>query len=68
VAKSKGTIKFFNAQTGFGFITPDNNGKDLFVHINNVKGDAQSLREGQKVEFVEGPGRKGPEATEVTIL
>ncbi len=68
MAKSKGTIKFFNAQKGFGFITPDNNGKDLFVHINNVKGDAQSLREGQKVEFVEGPGRKGPEATEVTIL
>lgn len=68
VVKSKGTIKFFNAQKGFGFITPENNGKDLFVHINNVKGDAQSLREGQKVEFIEGPGRKGPEATEVTIL
>ena len=68
MVKSKGTIKFFNAQKGFGFITPDNGGKDLFVHINNVKGDAQSLREQQKVEFIEGPGRKGPEATEVTIL
>ncbi|HEY4254856.1 MAG TPA: cold shock domain-containing protein [Chlamydiales bacterium] len=68
MAKSKGTIKFFNSQKGFGFITPDNGGKDLFVHANNVKGDAQSLREGQKVEFVEGPGRKGPEATEVTVL
>lgn len=68
LAKSKGTIKFFNAQKGFGFITPDNGGKDLFVHANNVNGDPKSLREGQKVEFVEGPGRKGPEATEVNIL
>ena len=66
--KSKGTVKFFNLQKGFGFITPDNGGKDLFVHVNNVRGDARSLREGQKVEYVEGPGRKGPEATEVTLL
>jgi len=68
VAKSKGTIKFFNSQKGFGFITPDDGGKELFVHTSNIKGDASSVREGQKVEFVEGPGRKGPEATEVTLL
>ena len=68
MAKSRGTLKFFNAQKGFGFITPDNGGKDLFVHSNNVEGDPQSLREGQKVEYVEGAGRKGPEATQVTIL
>lgn len=68
MAKSKGTIKFFNKQKGFGFITPDSGGKDLFVHTSNVNGDADSLREGQKVEFVEGPGRKGPEATDVTPL
>ncbi len=68
MAKSKGTIKFFNAQKGFGFITPDNGGKDLFVHANSVQGDPNSLREGQKVEFVEGSGRKGPEANDVTIL
>ena len=67
-SKNKGTIKFFNTQKGFGFITPDNGGKDLFVHANNVKGDVHSLREGQKVEFIEGPGRKGPEATEVDVL
>lgn len=65
MTKQTGTLKFFNAQKGFGFITPDNGGKDLFVHANNVNGDPKSLREGQKVEFVEGAGRKGPEATEV---
>jgi CspA family cold shock protein len=68
MAKSKGTIKFFNSQKGFGFIAPDNGGKDLFVHANNVQGDPKSLREGQKVEFVEGVGRKGPEAIEVSPL
>lgn len=66
--KSKGTIKFFNIQKGFGFITPDNGGKDLFVHANNVEGDVHALREGQKVEFIEGPGRKGPEATQVSAI
>jgi len=68
VHKHKGTIKFFNAQKGFGFITPDNGGKDIFVHANNVKGDPKSLREGQKVEYSEGSGRKGPEAIEVNPL
>lgn len=67
-SKSKGKIKFFNAQKGFGFITPDNGGKDLFVHTSNIIGDARLLHEGQSVEYVEGAGRKGPEATEVTIL
>jgi len=66
--REKGTIKFFNSQKGFGFITPKNGGKELFVHANNVHGDAKSLHEGQEVEYVEGPGRKGPEATDVTIL
>ena len=68
VLKHKGKIKFFNAQKGFGFITPDNGGKDIFVHANNVIGDPKSLREGQEVEYVEGPGRKGPEATDVSIV
>ena len=67
MAKLKGTIKFFNTQKGFGFITPDNGGKELFVHASNILGDAKAVREGQKVEFVEGQGRKGPEATEVTL-
>lgn len=68
MAKVKGKIKFFNSQKGFGFITPDNGGKEIFVHTSNIKGDSRSLYEGQEVEYIEGPGRKGPEATEVTVL
>lgn len=68
MAKSKGTIKFYNAQKGFGFITPDSGGKELFVHASNILGGAENLKEGQKVEFTEGQGRKGPEAIEVSIL
>jgi CspA family cold shock protein len=68
MSKKQGTIKFFNGQKGFGFIAPDDGGKDIFVHANNVIGDPKSLREGQKVEYTEGEGRKGLEATEVTLL
>lgn len=68
VSKQKGTIKFFNANKGFGFITPKNGGKEVFVHASNIKGDAKSVREGQEVEYNEGQGRKGPEATDVSLL
>lgn len=47
---------------------PDNGGKDLFVHANNVNCDPKSLQEGQSVEYVEGPGRKGPEAIDVDVV
>lgn len=68
MAKSTGTVKFFNTQKGFGFITPDAGGKDLFVHLNSLASGMQTLSEGQKVEYVEEEGRKGPEARDVEGL
>ena len=68
MTKSTGSIKFFNAQKGFGFIKPDNGSKELFCHISNFEGDPESLQEGQRVSYKEGEGRKGAEAMEVTII
>lgn len=65
--KSTGKIKFYNLQKGYGFITPDAGGKDLFVHITNVQCDPNLLKEGQKVIYKEGVGKKGPEAIEVSV-
>ena len=61
-----GTVKWFNDSKGYGFITPDEGSKDLFVHFSNIAGDGfKSLTEGVKVEFDEREGQKGPEATNV---
>ena len=60
-----GTVKFFNADKGFGFITPDNGGKDLFVHISDVeRSGMSSLSDNQKVSFDSEPDSrgKGPKA------
>ena len=57
-----GTVKFFNENKGFGFITTADG--DVFVHVSNIVGGA-TLSEGQSVEFEVGQGRKGPEATSV---
>jgi len=62
-----GTVKWFNAGKGFGFITPSDGGADLFVHHSEIKTEGYaSLDEGQKVEFTVGQGKKGPCATGVT--
>ena len=63
---STGTVKWFNRNKGFGFITPDDGGDDLFVHHSEIKTEGYaSLDEGQKVEFEVGEGKKGPCATNV---
>jgi CspA family cold shock protein len=64
-----GTVKWFNDSKGFGFITPDDGGKDLFVHFSNVAGQGfKSLTEGAKVEFEPAEGEKGPVATNVVPI
>ena len=63
---STGTVKWFNGDKGYGFITPDDGGEDLFVHHSEIRTEGYaSLDEGQKVEFTVGQGKKGPCATSV---
>jgi CspA family cold shock protein len=63
---STGTVKWFNDAKGFGFITPDGGGKDLFVHFSAIQGSGfKTLKEGDKVQFEVGQGAKGPNATNV---
>ena len=62
-----GTVKWFNDAKGYGFITPADGSKDLFVHHSNINGDGfKSLAEGANVSFDERAGSKGPEAVNVT--
>ena len=64
-----GKVKFFNASKGFGFITPDDGGSDLFVHHTQIKvAGYATLDENQKVEFEVGQGKKGPCATNVSPI
>ncbi len=63
---STGTVKWFNEKKGFGFITPDDEGDDLFVHHSEIMTTGYAtLQEGQKVKFEIGEGKKGPCATKV---
>jgi CspA family cold shock protein len=63
-----GTVKFFNADKGFGFISREQ-GDDVFVHFSNIQASGyKSLEEGQRVEFDVAPGRKGEEAQNVRVI
>jgi CspA family cold shock protein len=64
-----GTVKWFSDDKGFGFITPDEGGRDLFVHFSGILGDGyRSLSEGSKVTYEEEAGDKGPKAINVQKL
>jgi CspA family cold shock protein len=64
-----GTVKFFNAEKGYGFISLEGGDKDVFVHYSNIQGNGyRTLEEGQKVEFDVAPGRKGDEAQNVRAV
>ena len=65
----QGIVKWFNDSKGFGFITPDGGGSDLFAHFSEIQsGGFKSLKEGQRVEYTVGEGKKGPQATQIRPL
>ncbi|HUH06353.1 MAG TPA: cold-shock protein [Egibacteraceae bacterium] len=65
----EGTVKWFNGDKGYGFITPESGGEDLFVHFSAIQTQGyKSLDEGQRVSFEVGQGQKGPQATDVRPL
>ena len=61
----KGKVKFFNEEKGFGFITPEGSGKDIFVHKSETR---EYLKENDEVQFVIEQGKKGPQASKVEII
>ena len=66
---ANGTVKWFSEQKGYGFITPEDGGKDLFVHYSNIVGDGfRNLQDGQAVEYDAAQGQKGPEAQNVRAV
>ena len=68
MARTNGTVKWFNAEKGYGFISRED-GDDIFVHYSEIQGNGyKSLEEGQKVEFEVTQGRKGLQASTVTVV
>lgn len=66
---ANGTVKWFNAEKGYGFITLEGDNQDVFVHWSAIQMDGyRSLEEGQQVQFEVGEGQKGPQAESVTLL
>ncbi|GLB64074.1 cold-shock protein [Dietzia sp. NCCP-2495] len=66
---AQGTVKWFNAEKGYGFIAPEDGSADLFVHYSSIEGSGfKSLEENQRVEFEVGEGQKGPQAQSVRAL
>jgi CspA family cold shock protein len=66
--RKEGTVKWFNSSKGYGFIEQEG-GNDVFVHYQSIVADGyKSLEEGQKVEFTESEGEKGPQATDVKLI
>ena len=64
-----GTVKWFSDEKGYGFITPEDGGKDLFVHHSGINGQGfKTLAEGTKVSYEVESGPKGPNATNVTVI
>lgn len=65
----RGTVKWFSPEKGYGFITPDDGSKDVFVHYSAIVGQGyRNLQEGQKVEFEVTQGQKGPQASNVRVI
>lgn len=69
MSKLTGSVKWFNSDKGFGFITPANGGKDVFVHFSGIASEGfRSLKEGDRVEFNLQDSQRGPSAVDVVVL